>query len=375
MSFALTNPSNISITVGDINFDVILNEFNSVIGRTYVKDAVIPPGRTVLSGQFHLGEASTNPKAVSQVLGNYLTSASIPLTIVGSSKSTKIVPLLPALSSLKLAATMTGIPGNLIQGVAVEGSIIGLIFQNKASSRITLKNPLDTVFAIKSVKASVMFKPSSGAKPFAVGTIDYTLPSPVSVPAGGTVQTDSWPVSISGSGVEHLIQLLGMLLDPAKYFDIQQNVTVVVGGAYNTEMFYYQDKVPFTLSIDGLPPIGISPASITSQSLPANLTSITDPAEFEKVLAMFLSGKMPTEVPAFNGSSIAPTPSASESSSTINSSTSENSSTTTATEASATTTSSPEAKPTDTDKAITSGETGGLKEKASDLADKVTNLF
>lgn len=375
LTFALTNPSNISITVGDINFNVILNEFNSVIGRTYVKDAVIPPGRTVLSGQLHLGEASTNPKAVSQVLGNYLTSATIPLTIVGSDKSTAIAPLLPALSSVKLAATMTGIAGNLIGGVAVEGSIIGLIFQNKATSRITLRNPLDTTYAIKSVKASVMFNPSSGAKPFAVGTIDYTLPSPVVVPAGGSIQTDAWPVSISGSGVEHLIQLLGMLLDPAKYFDIQQNVTVIVGGAYNTEMFYYQDKVPFTLSIDGLPPIGISPASITAQSFPANLTSITDPAEFEKVLAMFLSGKMPTEVPAFNGSSIAPTPSASESSSTINSSTSENSSTTIATETSATTTSSPEAKPTDTDKATESGETGGLKEKASDLVDKVTNLF
>ncbi|KAG2237334.1 hypothetical protein INT48_009067 [Thamnidium elegans] len=395
LTFALTNPSNISITVGDINFDVILDEFKSVIGRTYVKDAVIPPGRTVLDGQLHLGESSTDSKAVSQVLGNYLTSAAVPLTIVGSDKSTEIAPLLPALSSVKLAATMTGIAGNLIGGVAVEGSLIGLIFQNKASSKITLKNPLDTTYAIKSVKASVMFNPSSGAKPFAVGTIDYTLPSPVEVPAGGSLQTDAWPVSISGSGIEHLIQLLGMLFDPAKYFDIQQNVTVIVGGAYNTEMFYYQDKVPFTLSIDGLPPIGISPSSISAQSLPSNLTSVTDPAEFEKLLAQFLSGKMPTEAPASNSSSAALTPAASESSSTVTSSASEDSSTTTATEASATATSSSQAKPSitssseakpsntssseakssDTDEATASGETEGLKQKASDLVDKVNNLF
>lgn len=343
-----------------------MNEFNAVIGRTYIKDTVIPPGRTVFSGQLHLGEASTDPKAISQVLGNYLTSATFPVTIVGSEKSTQIAPLAPALNAIKLGADMTGIAGNLISGVAVEGSIIGLIFQNKATSKITLKNPLDTTYAIKSVKASVMFKPSSGATPFAVGSIDYTLPSPFEVPAGGSAQTDSWPVSITGSGPEHLIQLLGMLLDPAKYFDIQQNVTVIVGGAYNTEMFYYQDRVPFTLSIGGLPPIGISPASLSAKSIPASLMSATNPEEFEKILAAFLSGNMIAESASANSSSIVSTPTATSTATSVISETSVTPTTTAAPTTTENVTSSSEPTASDT--------INQVKENISSTVENLANL-
>ncbi|KAG1068155.1 hypothetical protein G6F42_026412 [Rhizopus arrhizus] len=222
----MTNPSNITITVGDINFDVVMNEFSAVVGRVYVKDAVIPPGGKIYSAEMHLGEKSTNAKAVSQMLGNYLTSAKIPLTIQGSSESTKIAPLGPALNSVKLATEMTGIAGNLISQIAVKGSIIGLLIKNEGSAKITLKNPLNSPFSIKTVDASVVFTPSTGAAPFTVGTIDYDLPSPATVPAKGQTTTDEWPVKIVGSGLEHLGQMLGLLLDPAKYFDVQQNVTV-----------------------------------------------------------------------------------------------------------------------------------------------------
>lgn len=297
ITFTMTNPSNITITVGDINFDVVMNEFNAVVGRVYVKDAVIPPGGKTYSAEMHLGEKSTNAKAVSQMLGDYLTSAKIPLTIQGSPESTKIAPLGPALNSVKLATEMTGIAGNLISQIAVKGSIIGLLILNKGSAQITLKNPLNSPFSIKTVHASVVFKPSSGAAPFTVGTIDYDLPSPATVPAKGQMTTDDWPVKIVGSGIEHLGQMLGLLLDPAKYFDVQQNVTVSVGnsnGGYDTQMFYYQDRVPFTISIDGLPPIGITASSLSKMSLPSNITSVTDPNQLEQMIKDILSGKTPT---------------------------------------------------------------------------------
>lgn len=336
----MSNPSNITITVGDINFDVVMNEFDAVVGRVYVKDAIIPPGGKTYTAEMHLGEKSTNSKAVSQMLGDYLTSAKIPLTIKGSADSTKIAPLGPALSSVKLATEMSGIASNLISQIAVKGSIIGLLIQNKGSASITLKNPLHAPFAIKSVKAAVVFKPSSGAAPFTVGTIDYNLPSPATVPAQGQMTTDEWPVSIQGSGIEHLGQMLGLLLDPAKYFDVQQNVTVSVGDGYNSEMFYYQDKVPFTIQIDSLPPIGITASSLSKMTIPSNITSITDPNLLEQMIKDILSGKTPASSSAI--SSTANSTSSATSSSSIKA-------TETTTEASATTTNGNEEKTTTTE--------------------------
>ncbi|KAI9478611.1 MAG: hypothetical protein EXX96DRAFT_637857 [Benjaminiella poitrasii] len=292
LSFSLNNPSNITIVVGDINFDVIMSEFNTVVGRVYIKDTIIPPGSKTFSGQMHLGEKSTNTKAIGQLFSNFLTSAKTPLSIVGTSDSTKIVPLQSALSSIKLSTEMNGFAANLISQIAVKGSIIGLLIKNEATSAITLQNPLNTPFSIKSVQASVVFHPSSGSSSFTVGTIDYDLSSPATVPSKGSLTTDEWPVKIVGSGLEHLLQLLGMLLDPNKYFDVQQNVTVVVGNdGYETKMFYYQNKVPFSIQIDNLPPIGITASSLSKMSIPSNITSITDASTLESMIKNILSGK------------------------------------------------------------------------------------
>jgi hypothetical protein len=356
LTFELTNPSNITITIGDINFDVIFNEQNVVVGRVYVKDAIIPPGAKTFTAQMHLGEKTTNSKAIGQIFSNYLTSAVTPLTIVGSEESTKIAPLVPALSSVKLASEMKGIQANLVKQIAVKGSLIGLTILNKAESVITLQNPLSTAYSIKAVKASVVFKPSSGAAPFTVGTIDYKLPSDVSVSSKGTAETGEWPVAIVGRGLEHLGQLIGLLLDPNKYFDVQQNVTVSVGDGYVTEMFYYQDKVPFTISIDGLPPIGITADSLSSASLPASLTSISDPNQFEQALKDFLSGKKP------------------ESSSAIPGATSETALTPTSEAATATTTSAAkEEKPTATEEKPTATEQAPTAKETTPSAETTTS--
>lgn len=312
MTFELTNPSNITIIVGDINFDVLFNEQNVVVGRVYVKDAVIPPGAKTFSAQMHLGEKVTNSKAIGQIFSNYLTNALTPLTIVGSEESTKIAPLVPALASVKLASEMKGIQANLIKQIAVKGSLIGLMIKKEATCIISLQNPMDAPFAITEIKASVKFNPSSGGEPFDVATIDYKLPSPTTVPAKGSSATEEWPVKIVGN----LAQLLGLLLDPNKYYDVQQNVTVTVGDGYSAQMFYYQNKVPFTLQIDNLPPIGIKADSLSSMSLPSNLTSITDHTELENIIKNILSGKKPESssaaAPAATSDKASPSPAKSE---------------------------------------------------------------
>lgn len=295
----MNNPSNITITVGDINFDVVMNEFNAVVGRVYVPNAVIPPGSKTYSAQLHLGEGSTSSQAIGQLFSDYLTAATIPLTIQGSSASTAIAPLVPALSSVKLASTMTGIQANLVKQISVKGSIIGLLIQNKAEAVITLENPLTSAFAITKVQAAVTFTPTItifGSDPYTVGTIDYDLSSnPQTVPGKGSATTDGWPVSIVHDSPLHLLQLVELLIDPEKYFFVEQNVTVTVGGAngYETSMYYYQAKVPFSITIDDLITIGITVDDLDKmKAMDLSGLGSLDSSAFEATIKGILSGSL-----------------------------------------------------------------------------------
>lgn len=355
----MTNPSNITITVGDINFDVVMNEFSAVVGKVYVKDTVIPPGAKTYSGEMHLGEAATNTQAIGQLFSDYLTAATIPLTIQGSSTSTTIAPLVGALSSVALGASMTGIQGNLVEQIQVKGSIIGLIIENKADAVITLQNPLDTSFAITKVQAAVTFTPTLtifGSAPYTVGTIDYTLPTAQSVPAKGTATTSEWPVAIDHSSSTHILQLLELLLDPEKYFFVEQNVTVTVGtegGGYETSMYYYQAKVPFSITIDNLITIGITVDDLNKMSA-MDLSSLgsMDSSTLEATIASILSGSFFTAQSA--NTTNATTTASTNSSSTASTSTTLTSISTTASTTDSTTTTTKDSSTTTTTSASTS---------------------
>ncbi|CAO3687497.1 unnamed protein product [Rhizopus microsporus] len=290
---SFNNPSNTTIVVGDINFDIVMKEFNGVIGKTYMKDVTIPPGTKSYPCVMHMGEGSVNLKALAQAFGDYLTGASVPLTVQGTQTSTEIAPLKDSLASVHLDTVMSGIQANLIKQVAVEGSFIGIALQNKATSKITLQNPLGASYKITKVNAAVTFKPSNGSPPFKVGTIDYDVANPTTVPGHGSATTDSWPVNIDKGDnfLHHLLQMLGMMLDPNKYFDITQNVTVIMGDGFPAQMYYYQDKVPFSISIDGLPPIGITANDLANIKIPDSLQSMTDPTQIMQVMSNILSGK------------------------------------------------------------------------------------
>lgn len=54
LTFSFNNPPNIIITVSEINFDVVMNEYNEVVGRVYVEDAVVLSGNKA----FHRRDAS-----------------------------------------------------------------------------------------------------------------------------------------------------------------------------------------------------------------------------------------------------------------------------------------------------------------------------
>ncbi|KAG0182429.1 hypothetical protein DFQ28_010921 [Apophysomyces sp. BC1034] len=255
---AFNNPSQITITIGDISFSTFMNEFNADIGNVFLQNVVIKPGMNQFNSVFHLG--GSNSKAVAQMLGDYLTGAKVPLTIKGTTQSTKIASLQSAFSTVQLATEMTGIQANLIAGVKV--SVTGAVITSKmATSYVTLQNPLKTQYSITQVQATVVFNGKNG--PFQMAHIDYKLPSPAVVPAGGKMTTQGWPVHIDAG----LIELLGVVADPNKVISLQQNVTTVVGDGFTSEMYYYQSNVPLEIDLDlfgmDIPINGELPANIT----------------------------------------------------------------------------------------------------------------
>ncbi|KAL0078642.1 hypothetical protein J3Q64DRAFT_1824759 [Phycomyces blakesleeanus] len=248
LSVSFANPSQIAITIGDISFSAQMNEFNADVGEVTIKDTVINPGTNTFSAGFHL--SSTNSKAVSQLLSDYLTNAKVPLTVVGSSKSTLIASLQPALSTIKLSSEMSGIPASLIASTKVVTTIFDVIAK-KGDAYVTFNNPLKTKYALSEIHSVITFEGEDG--PFQVGHIDYSIPSPLVISVGGTTTSEAWPLSIDAD----LGQLLELLTSSNKIVNLAQNVTTIVGDGFTSELYYYQDKVGTEIDLELLPGLQI----------------------------------------------------------------------------------------------------------------------
>jgi hypothetical protein len=254
----MVNPSNITITVGDINFEVHMPEFsNANVGIVYMKQVTITPGAAVYKATMHMGEGATSSEAVAKLLTYYLTSAIVPLNIVGTLKSTTIAPLVTALSGIELSSPLTGIDGGLIKNILITGSSDQMIQEPfLANAQITLYNPLDTPFTLLSVKAETSkYVTCPGAlemqyKTVVVGNIDYVLPSPLVIPAKSTVTSDIWPVNVSHDTGGVMATLLGKDF----FYNVTQYASVIVGdGFQSSNMYFFQNHVPYRTELaDGI---------------------------------------------------------------------------------------------------------------------------
>ncbi|ORX55704.1 hypothetical protein DM01DRAFT_1321012, partial [Hesseltinella vesiculosa] len=237
---AFNNPSQITITIGDLNLDALYA--GTKVGSVYFTNTVIKPGMNQFSSVFHLF-GDTN--AVGQVFSDYLTNAQIGLSIIGSQQSTKVASLQTAMQTVNLATTMQGFQSNLIAGVKVIATLGGVLAQ-KAQTIVTLQNPLKTEYVLTDLHADVFFTPSSGGS-FKVGHV-AGIPGPCSVPAGGSTNCDQWTVNLDAN----LPQLLLLITAPNKNLNLQQNISTTVGGGngYKSQFYYYQNNVPTSMELD-----------------------------------------------------------------------------------------------------------------------------
>ncbi|KAI9253787.1 hypothetical protein BDA99DRAFT_467830 [Phascolomyces articulosus] len=240
---SFNNPSNITITVGGLEFDSIMNEHQTSVGAVILKDVVIKPGNNTFEAMMQM--KSSKKELVDQMVSIYMTEAQAPLTIAGTKESTEIASLQDALSTVRLATTMNGINSNLVARADVEAKA-AVIFTKKAKTWVTLNNPLKTPYTI--TKVSVDIENNNNGKPYPMGTISYDLPNPLTINPGEQKKTDEWPVDIDANALE----LLGLIGDGEISINLKQNVTVNVGdtdGGYPSYFYYYQNNVPCGLDI------------------------------------------------------------------------------------------------------------------------------
>lgn len=276
LEISLDNPSQITINLGDITLDVNMNEFNALVGQTILKDLTLKPGNNTLSCEMHMG--GSNAQALLQLLSNYMTGAHVPLTVTGSDKSTEIASLKDAMSTVKLDTSMTGQTEKLIQSATVKAKAIEAL-AGKAKTSIVLHNPLDTEFALRKVEAAVFMNLKD--KYQQIGHIDYSLPSALTVPAGGQVTTDDWPVTLDASPLD----MLSLIGKDGLTIDLTQNATITVGDGFNAVLYYYQNQVPMTLDFQLLgftiPGGPGGNADNSTSSLPASEAASSTPVSSE----------------------------------------------------------------------------------------------
>ncbi|KAI9306100.1 hypothetical protein BJ944DRAFT_178845 [Cunninghamella echinulata] len=262
-----TNPSAITINVGDMRFTTMMNEFNAAIGAVTVPKAKIVPGYNKFDAVMDL--AGENEKAISQMLSNFMTQAHVPLTILGSHTSTDITSLKEGFSTVKLDTFMDGYPPQLVKAIKVVMKPEDLITK-KTKSYVTLFNPLNTPFVLNNVKADIFFPGKHGE--FQIGRVD-SIPSSCSVPAGASVTCSDWDVTLTAN----IFELGEVVVASDKSLNLKQNVTTLVGGSsgYPSNFYYYQNKVPTELDISLFGnnfPIG---DKLNSTSNPTSTATIT----------------------------------------------------------------------------------------------------
>lgn len=284
LTVQLTNPSQTTITVGDVNFDALLPAAgNARVGRVYMYGLTISPGAQSYSAVMHLGEAAQSAEAVGALLTGYLTGVSAELTIQGTTTSTNIAPLAPALSTVKLSSTVPGINAGLIQFINVSGEFATMVFPPyQATADITLYNPLDAPFKIVSIDASTgKYIDCAAADPTGqyagkfveVGSIHYTLPEPLLIPPKTTVTAYGWPVNVNQDVNAVVPSIFG-----DKHYNVTQNASIIVGDGFADPSFYYfQNNVPFAVNIDAFAGADLScpvaAQSIINGTTPTNSTS------------------------------------------------------------------------------------------------------
>ncbi|KXS15980.1 hypothetical protein M427DRAFT_69658 [Gonapodya prolifera JEL478] len=184
----ITNPSNVDLA---LNSDVTLalRYGGQVLGDVTLPKLSLNRGDNVLTatGQFKPSGAAA-VSAGRTLVTNYLGGVANALTISGTSTSTSLPPLAPALSALSLGASLPGLTENLIRGARLElrdDTPVTLI----ASSVVDAFNPTSASLTLTYINATFSYGPD------VIATVDASLN--LNIPPRSVATSDIIPVLIN----------------------------------------------------------------------------------------------------------------------------------------------------------------------------------
>lgn len=229
----MNNPSQITISAGDLTFDVIMDAAGSSVGSVTLTNTVIKPGRNEMPASMKM--TGTDLAALSKMLTNYLTAQTTDLTVRGTAATTKIIPLQPGLAKVALKTKMVGLPANLVTENQMK--LVGLT----PNIWVKFYNPLDTPYTVTAVSVNVFFTNLQGVYTN-LGTLVGAITPPVVVPPKGNAMNEN-ALALKIAGLVQAAQFLQLKGDQRKV-DLFQNVSMIVGDAFHGGMYYEQKNVP-----------------------------------------------------------------------------------------------------------------------------------
>ncbi|KAG1812612.1 uncharacterized protein BJ212DRAFT_460083 [Suillus subaureus] len=149
---SLFNPSNLTIGTGDVSF--ALQFENQVIGSADLSNMIIQPGNVSYPTDVHYSPQGAAQTAAGQaMLENYLQGVDSQTTIMGTSSSTSIGSLEPALAQINLSpVTIPALHQNLIGSASLEFPT-DIIQTGVAWTTFTLANPFTASINLLEVTA------------------------------------------------------------------------------------------------------------------------------------------------------------------------------------------------------------------------------
>jgi hypothetical protein len=234
----LKNPSHISLLSSGISLPAFSNGVQ--IGSAVINPLKVAPGDNIVATEFRYGPANANDTIAQKFLQNFLQGTDVqPVEIQGSTGSTTVTSLQPALAALKLTAGMQGIGAKMVSQVNVYIGAQSLI-TNLVTVDFDLVNPLDSDLVIEFVQND------SGIDGDIYAHFEHKFPSLV-VPAKGKINSGPVHNVLLTKGT---LNSLGLI--PRGILDLAIAITARVGpGGYQIPWLNYQQaSVPTKYNLD-----------------------------------------------------------------------------------------------------------------------------
>ncbi|KAL1924247.1 uncharacterized protein VTP21DRAFT_7282 [Calcarisporiella thermophila] len=276
----LTNPSDVSFTVGDVYFRAVSD--GQVVGTVLIPGLVLSRGSSNVKAQLEYSPKDPASMAAgAKLLQSYLEGNTSDAFIAGFENSTNIESLLPALSSVNIPAKIRGTPDKLIKSGKVHVAISSL-FTNKGYASVILANYFKAPFTLQAIRANVL---NQGKQ---IGFVDTALNPEFTVPPRAMRESPWLPVQLIGTILELIFLLLRNLFgltismdstvmakvqDYSLMLQFRQDVRVTFDIRFN--LFTFNPPFP---NLGGIPkPIIDVPFIFPTFSLPFNLPTFSLP--------------------------------------------------------------------------------------------------